>query len=287
MGDVTYSVKLDEELKKKLAQFVKDSGVTGKEFFAQLLEMYELEKLGERNRYIVELKELDDHLKRIRSLYKGMLDELRTRIEGVRTDFQHQLEKEREKNIEISQKNEELKKKLNEISSELKKTKQEYSSLQQELKQFKSHAETREALVREYKQKIKNLELELENTETLTQENEKMKEALKDMKEYVESLEKEKSMLKMKLESVQLTLDEIRKRHSVELETLKSKGEYEKESALAQEKQRCQEKIEKIMNAHAKREDELSRTIRTLYSQLDKLRETILKEKRQEKRKGS
>ncbi len=287
MKDVTYSVKLDEELKKKITQFVKESGVTGKEFFAELLEMYELEKRNEGNSYAAELKELDDHLKRVRILCRGLVDETKIEIESVKSDFQRKVEKEKERSESLLHENEELREKVKKLSSELKTMERKNSDLQHELERFKNSSKIQEDLIKEYKNKLETMKTEIENAKSLEQENEKMKEALQDMKGYVESLQREKELLKVKIESLQTTIEGLRKSHSSEIETLKSKGEYERETAVAKERQRCQEKLEKVMNEYAKREAELSNTIRALYAQVDTLRETLSKEKSKKKGKNS
>ena len=92
MSDVTYGVKVPEELKKQLEDLQKDSGLrVGKDFVQQLVNSYVLEKTKENIPEVAEdLKELQVLTQRINNIYLN----LGYRIENVTKSQQEQQEKE-------------------------------------------------------------------------------------------------------------------------------------------------------------------------------------------------
>lgn len=99
MSDVTYGVKVPEELKKQLEDLQKDSGLrVGKDFVQQLVNSYVLEKTKENIPEVAEdLKELQILTQRINNIYLN----LGYRIENVTKAQQEQQEKELSKKDSI------------------------------------------------------------------------------------------------------------------------------------------------------------------------------------------
>ncbi len=276
MSDTTYSVKLDEKLKEKITTFVKESGVTAKEFFAKLIEMYEIEKYSEKGAdHVREFKELENHLSRVRAIYSNLVEEFQSEAEALRDEARKSLHEKEKLEEELKNENKNLKSKLSELSTENKKMKSENARLNDEIKRLRSTDENKNALISEYKEKIESLKSSLSKFEGLVQENEKVKKALNDMKAYVQSLESEKKELKARVESLQSSLSALRKTHATEIENMKAKAEFERESAVAKEKQNCQEKVASLMDEYMKKNEEFSKTLRSLYSEIDDLRDEI------------
>lgn len=285
MSDVTYSVKLDEELKKKLINFVKDSGMTGKEFFAKLLDVYESETAEETGKtYTREMKELEGHLSRIRALYENLLEEFKIELEASRDEGRKALEEKTR--IEEGLRNEikTLGAELKNLKDETKKLKEQKADLQKQLAQVLNSNEANKTLVVEYREKIENLKSSLSNLKEIKEENEKLKKGLEDLKKYVTSLEKEKTNLEMKNETLQTNLSILRQRHVEEIKSMEAKVEFEKQTAIANERQECQKRVENLMDEFNKKNNEFSETLKSLYAQIDEMRETILKLKMRNKR---
>ncbi|ADZ83884.1 hypothetical protein [Cellulosilyticum lentocellum] len=75
MADVTFGVKVPEELKNELSELMKDSTLSGKEFMGMLLASYKLEKAKEENSLFEgDLKELQTLLKRVQGIYTHMIE---------------------------------------------------------------------------------------------------------------------------------------------------------------------------------------------------------------------
>ncbi|PHV70656.1 hypothetical protein CS063_08985 [Sporanaerobium hydrogeniformans] len=70
MGDVTFGVKVSEEMKNELSELMKKCTLSGKEFMQMLLTSYKLEEAKRSNHWIEnELTELQFLLQRIQNLY--------------------------------------------------------------------------------------------------------------------------------------------------------------------------------------------------------------------------
>ncbi len=287
MSDVTYSVKLDEDLKKKLTSFVKDSGMTGKEFFAKLIKIYESETIEESTKsYTREMKELEGHLSRIRALYENLVEEFKIELEASRDEGRKSLEEKARTEENLRNEIKSLNAELKTLGNEIKRLREENADLQRQLDQMLSSNEANKTLVTEYKEKIENLKSSLSNLKGIKEENESLRKGLEDVKKYVASLEKEKTDLKMKNEALQSNLESLRKHHAEEIKSIEAKFEFEKQTAVVEEKQECQKRVEKLMDEYAKKNTEFSETLKSLYAQIDEMRNTILKLKTGKKKKA-
>jgi len=279
--DTTYSVKIDEELKDRITNAIKSSGVTGKEFFSKLLEIYESQNAFEG--HIKELAELEGHLSRIKGIFSAILENNKLEIETLRSDFEKRLG-EKDNAIES------LKVKIEELENEnlkLKNSKEEMekdlNTLKKALKDLGEKTSTNIELVKEYKEKIKKLESELLSYENIKEENEKFKSQLLALTSQLESAEKEKKMLEEKIESLNDEIKRINTEHQKEIENVNLRYKMEHQTEIMKEKQECQERVRLIMDDQRKQFEEYNSTIKKLYAQIDEMRETILSLKLKEK----
>ncbi len=251
MADVTFGVKVPEELKNELSELMKDSTLSGKEFMGMLLASYKLEKAKEENSLFEgDLKELQTLLKRVQGIYTHM-------IEKSQLGYQEQL-KEIEKKIEeqVAEKEEILleHKKTKEILEDAEK--KEFSQLQ-EIEALKSklsdvvkekeqvqqqlnnhlllHTKFEEeiTLLKEQVTGYKRLELEIEerNNENgkLKNRNDELASEIWFLQREVEKLKEEKNQLETKQQQ--------------ELTQLKDKQELQLRNELLEQKLSFKEEI--------------------------------------------
>lgn len=98
MGDVTFGVKVSEEMKNELSQLMKEHTLSGKEFMSMLLASYHLDKAREETQlFESDIVELQNLTKRIQGIflnmtekskvsYKEELDALKKVIETQQTE---------------------------------------------------------------------------------------------------------------------------------------------------------------------------------------------------------
>ena len=104
MADATYSVKVSSEDQERLKALVNESGLNQKDFFVQLLSIYELQKARENTPIMAsDIDELETLTRRINSIFINVAE----RIETQQRDFTAQVEQVKEASagtIELLQK---------------------------------------------------------------------------------------------------------------------------------------------------------------------------------------
>ncbi len=282
MADVTFGVKVPEELKNELSELMKDSTLSGKEFMGMLLASYKLEKAKEENSLFEgDLKELQTLLKRVQGIYTHM-------IEKSQLGYQEQLK-------EIEKKMEEQVAEKEEILLEHKKTKEiledaekkEFSQLQ-EIEALKSklsdvvkekeqvqqqlnnhlllHTKFEEeiTLLKEQVTGYKRLELEIEerNNENgkLKNRNDELASEIWFLQREVEKLKEEKNQLETKQ---QQELTQLKDKQELQLrnELLEQKLSFKEEIS------HLKEQITKEKEAYHQLERDYTQKLQDMYKQ--------------------
>ncbi len=282
MADVTFGVKVPEELKNELSELMKDSTLSGKEFMGMLLASYKLEKAKEENSLFEgDLKELQTLLKRVQGIYTHM-------IEKSQLGYQEQL-KEIEKKIEeqVAEKEEILleHKKTKEILEDAEK--KEFSQLQeiealksklsdvvkekeQVQQQLNNHLllhtkfEEEVTLLKEQVTGYKRLELEIEerNNENgkLKNRNDELASEIWFLQREVEKLKEEKNQLETKQ---QQELTQLKDKQELQLrnELLEQKLSFKEEIS------HLKEQITKEKEAYHQLERDYTQKLQDMYKQ--------------------
>ncbi len=282
MADVTFGVKVPEELKNELSELMKDSTLSGKEFMGMLLASYKLEKAKEENSLFEgDLKELQTLLKRVQGIYTHM-------IEKSQLGYQEQL-KEIEKKIEeqVAEKEEILlehkktkevledaeKKEFNQLQeietlkSKLSDVVKEKEQVQQQLNNhllLHTKFEEEITLLKEQVTGYKRLELEIEerNNENgkLKNRNDELASEIWFLQREVEKLKEEKNQLETKQQQ--------------ELTQLKDKQELQLRNELLEQKlsfkediSHLKEQITKEKEAYHQLERDYTQKLQDMYKQ--------------------
>lgn len=282
MADVTFGVKVPEELKNELSELMKDSTLSGKEFMGMLLASYKLEKAKEENLLFEgDLKELQTLLKRVQGIYTHM-------IEKSQLDYQEQL-KEIEKKIEeqVAEKEEILleHKKTKEILEDAER--KEFSQLQEietlksklsdvvkEKEQVQQQLNNHLLLHTKFEQEItllkeqvagyKRLELEIEerNNENgkLKNRNDELASEIWFLQREVEKLKEEKNQLETKQ---QQELTQLKDKQELQLrnELLEQKLSFKEEIS------HLKEQITKEKEAYHQLERDYTQKLQDMYKQ--------------------
>ena len=282
MADVTFGVKVPEELKNELSELMKDSTLSGKEFMGMLLASYKLEKAKEENSLFEgDLKELQTLLKRVQGIYTHM-------IEKSQLGYQEQL-KEIEKKIEeqVAEKEEILlehkktkevledaeKKEFNQLQeietlkSKLSDVVKEKEQVQQQLNNhllLHTKFEEEVTLLKEQVTGYKRLEIEIEerNNENskLKNRNDELASEIWFLQREVEKLKEEKNQLETKQQQ--------------ELTQLKDKQELQLRNELLEQKlsfkediSHLKEQITKEKEAYHQLERDYTQKLQDMYKQ--------------------
>ena len=79
MADITYSFKTDEETREQIKHLIDESGISGKDFFGNLLSAYELGKVKEGSPLLTaDIDELESLTKRINTIFINIGERVNT-----------------------------------------------------------------------------------------------------------------------------------------------------------------------------------------------------------------
>ncbi|MGC8544772.1 hypothetical protein [Athalassotoga sp.] len=275
MADTTYSVKIDEELKDRIMNAIKNSGVTGKEFFSKLIESYEAQNAGHEDR-VKEFSELEGHLSRIKALYSGLIEDSKLEVESINSECKKEIEEKDKLLQNMTEKHKGLSDELSKIKSAFEESENEKNTLKKNLKDLTEKDETNLELIKEYKEKIKTIESEIESCKAIKVENASLKTQITEMEKHVEEITRENENLSSKVESLKSDLERIQLDHKKEMEGISVRSNMEYQTGIMKEKQECQDRIRTIIDDQRKQFEEYNSTIKKLYAQIDEMRETIL-----------
>lgn len=251
MADVTFGVKVPEEMKNELSELMKDSTLSGKEFMGLLLSSYKLEKAKEESDLFEgDLKELQIVLKRVQSIYTHMIEKsalhYNEQIKEVEKKVDEQLnekeallieQKKLEEALELSQKKEV--KQLHEIET----LKDKLSTLTQSKEQLKQQLNNHLLLHTKFEEEIIYLKEQLENSKRLVVEIEERNTENTKLKNRNDELASEVWFLQREVEKLKEEKNHIEVKQQQELEQLKDKQVLEVRNQLLEQKLAFKEEI--------------------------------------------
>lgn len=272
MADVTFGVKVPEEMKNELAEIMKNTQLTGKEFMSLLLSSYKLEQKKESEDLLVkDIDELQRLLQRIQSIYLNIGERVSFIVEERVGEAQAAIDQKEEEKQELVKAQELLEKQVSELLEEKKEVQATYKTLEKAYKeieelnkeqklQIKQHHtlcdkyEEQIASLKEENSKWERLELEIEErnkeTERLKVRNDEVSSELWFTQREVEKLKDELQLEKDKKEK--------------EMMNLKEKYDLELQNNLLEQKLVYTNKMEVLKEEHHKVQQELNDKIQNL-----------------------
>lgn len=284
MADVTFGVKVPEEMKNELAEMMKNTQLTGKEFMGVLLSAYKLERQKQSDNVLVQdIDELQRLLSRIQNMYLNMGERVSLLVEDRVSEVEQILGAKEEEKIGLLEEQEILKETLKKLEEEkevtLKAFKEEKEKLEAEICGLKQEKEALEEVIQEQKQQMKQqhvlcdkyeeeivrlkeenskwerLELEIEER---TAENERLQvrndEIASELWFSQREIEKNKETLQLEIEKYTQELISVKDKYDLELKNalLEQNLIFNEERARLQEKhysdmQQLQDKIQQIL----------------------------------------
>lgn len=268
MADVTFGVKVPEEMKNELSELMKSSTVSGKEFMGMLIASYKMEQAKTSHQlYEAEFKELQGLMQRMQNIYRGLVEKGQLETNAQQKTFEEEKQKQdtqievlRKQLDENKEKDEVVLKKLQDLEEALKQSKAELEEEKQESLGLKQQLKNQMLLQGKYEEEIKHLHLKLEGYKRLDLEIEERNEECTKLKTRNDELASEIWFLKREVEKLAT-------------ENKQSEENYKK--ALEQEQLRHSLELK---NALLEKELLLSRTTSELNYQIAQLKEAKLQE---------
>ena len=262
MADVTFGVKVPEEMKNELSELMKDSSLSGKEFMGLLLASYKLEK-GKKENDLFEndLGELQTLLKRVQSIYIHMIEKSQLNHQAHIKDIKEEIEVhlkekdiliENQKRVEadLEVNNQKVGKYIIEIDNLKKELESSNHSKEQLHQQLSNHL----LLHTKFEEEISILKSQLEDSKRLEIEIEERNEENNKLKNRNDELASEIWFLQREIEKLKEEKIQLENQTKLEITQIKDKHDLQLKNSLLEQKLSFKEEIaylkEEISKAH-------------------------------------
>ena len=254
MGDVTFGVKVSEEMKNELSQLMKEHTLSGKEFMSMLLASYKLDQAREESQlFESDLAELQQLIKRISGLFINMTE---------KSKISYKEEQEALEKVIAAQKEEKetLVKEKNVLEEALQKVKVKEVEWQEKLAEKdeiikertkerdlqKTQLENNLLLHQKFEEEVQRLQEVIEGYKRLEVEIEERNEEITKLKNRNDEMASENWFLQREVEKQQKEKEQMTDKHNIELTNLKSQFELQLKNELLEQKIKQSELIQDL-----------------------------------------
>lgn len=156
MSDVTFGVKVTEEMKSELSELMKISDLSGKEFMGLLLSTYKIEQAKQEDTWFAnDMSELQVLLQRIQNLYLHIGEKSKILLTQNTKQFQEEV-------TTIEKENALLKQTIKDLEDKLEVYKK---SLEDKLEFYKQEKEQQEQIIQKSKEENKKMQKQVEESQ--------------------------------------------------------------------------------------------------------------------------
>lgn len=210
MSDVTFGVKVTEEMKNELSELMKTSDLNGKEFMHLLLTTYKIEQAKrEDTLFESDIKELQMLLQRIQNIYLGVSEKSKVLLSQNMKQFEEGKKVQDEQNQLLKDQHTELQNQLSakqlestQYMEDLKTLKEENNQLSKQAEESKNQAKNYFLLHTKFEHEIKQLESKIEDFKRLEVEIEERNKENTTLKNRNDELASEVWFLKREVEKL-------------------------------------------------------------------------------------
>lgn len=272
MADVTFGVKVPEEMKNELAEIMKSTQLTGKEFMGLLLTTYKLEQKKQAEDLLVkDIDELQRLLQRIQTMYLNVSERVGLIVEERIGEVEAVVvQKEEEKEALIKEKSL-LEEKINNLLKEKEEAKDRYvalekaySELEEQISEQKIQIKQHHTLCEKYEEQIVGLKEENSKWERLEIEIKERNEENERLKVRNDEVSSELWFAQREVEKLKELLKQEEDGNNKKLTTLKEKYDLELQNSLLEQKLVFTNKIEVLKEEQHKVQQELNDRIQNL-----------------------
>ncbi|WP_054743984.1 coiled-coil domain-containing protein [Cellulosilyticum ruminicola] len=276
MSDVTFGVKVTEEMKNELADLMKNNALSGKEFMSMLLTSYKLEKSrSESHLFESDMKELQVLLNRVQKLYLHMTEKSEITYEERLKEIEEVISQKEEEEKVLRETCKNFKAQLaasqKEIAVEADKVKslnETLKSVNIELQTNKTQLKNNLLLHEKFEEEVADLKEKLEATKRLEVEISEHNEENNKLKNRNDELASEVWFLQREVEKLTEEKNQLLIKH--EEEKIKNQSTYELElkNKLLEQKLQLTEEINNLKEENRQLERTYNEKIEAFYTKL-------------------
>lgn len=272
MADVTWGVKVPEELKEKLTSTMQEAGLSGKEFIETLYQAYEINRLKEAQPIIkADLEEMQLLTSRIYGIFVSLGERIENITKAKDSEYQTELESKNDTISMYYSKIKELEALIDLTNQERINADEHASEIDSRNKELLEMLEANKELVVEYKQKNDTLAGVLNEYKEYKTVNEQMRNE-------IQSIEKEKNTMELAIEKANRDveqaikkLEEVENKAKNDIENVLAQAELDKGNAILKLRNECQVKIEELQKRIADIQDGHGNKIKSLLDRIEEL----------------
>lgn len=267
--NITWSVKVNEETQERLRGLVEESGFNNREFFVNLLSMYEIQRAKEITPILTaDIEELETLTRRINSIFANASERINT--------LQREANKENEKQAETNQSTIELlqqridgmkqdslhdEERIHLFIQDKETAESKTDELLQQAKQLENTISDKTALIEEYKRKNDDLSGIVSEYKTAATESKKLSDTVNNLKQVNNEKQRQIEELKRELQQQADTF-------KVEQENMKKSFLIDKDTALLELKKEQQKDLQEQQTEYSHKINEYEATVRSLLEQI-------------------
>lgn len=272
MADVTFGVKVSEEMKLELSDLMKSTSLTGKEFMNLLIHTYKLEKERVSDTSIgSDIEELQRLLQRVQHLYlnmherTGLLVEERLREQHeIIAQKEHLLEEQVEKEATYQKELDNLKQQISELRSALEEKDAGIASLEEVIEAQKVQIKQQSLLEQKYEAQVLQLQEALVSAERIGLEVEERNKEITLLKNRNDEMSSEVWFMQRESEKKATEYETILQQKESELKQLREHSVLEQRNALLEQKLQFNQKIDLLKEEHFKVQQTLNEKIQAI-----------------------
>lgn len=275
MGDITYSFKTDEETKERIKQFIDESGISSKDFFSNLLSVYEMERVKKGAPLLsADIDELESLTRRINTIFINIGE----RVNTLQADHAKQLQQSQEtgnstiellqqriKSLEADRLHDE--ERIQSFIEDKERSENQVSGLHDRIKELEETAKDKNSLINEYKEKLDTLTSIVNNYKAASEENQQLKTKNAEYAEKIQDYQRQIDLLSAKMERIATDHAEQFKKQQDTLSIEHGRIVLELERNHQRELQEQQER-------HSRKLDEYENKVKNLLEQMQDKRTT-------------
>lgn len=279
MSDVTFGVKVSEEMKAELSQIMKDHALSGKEFMSILLASYRLDKVKEETQlFESDIIELQNLTKRIQSIFINMTEKSRLNHQEEQQALEKVIESQQLEKETVIKEQEELKKMLEEAKIREHDMHQNELALQKsndesekEIMTLKRQLENNMLLHKKFEEQVEQLNAKIDGYKRLEVEIEERNKENTKLKSRNDEMASEMWFLQREIEKLQKEREQLNEKYETEKEHLAAQFELKLKNELLEQKLNLLEEINDLKKQIIELKEEKNAIEKTYYNKIEDL----------------
>ena len=254
MADVTWGVKVPEELRDQISAFMKESGMQGKDFMQQLINLYVVEQTKDSIPEVAEdLKELQSLTQRINDIYLNIGYRIDNLVKSKDNEMIKELSKKDKIIEDLQGKNEDKNIQYNNLMDIYSNVVNSEYELKEQVNQLIGNLDDIKALNDEYKDKINTLANIIDEYKSYKTENDELKIEINKLTNKTEKLYSEINTKNANIKDLNIENQNLSISHEKEINGIKKELELEKEKIVLELKKEYQNTINKLQEDYNKK----------------------------------